>query len=61
MHQLQLAAFPLIAACAGYLHHQLVRYSSTFNKGSFPKRMSSTPDGRVVINPRGNDIQVRPG
>ena len=42
----------------GYLHHQLVHYSHTFNRGSFPKRLSSTPDGRVLFNPRGVDIQV---
>lgn len=46
---------------AGFLHHQLVHYSSTFNRGSFPKRMSSTPDGRVLFNPRGSDIQVSTG
>jgi hypothetical protein len=43
---------------ADYLHHQLTHYSGTFNRGAFPKRMSSTPDGRVLFFPRGNDILV---
>lgn len=42
-----------------HLHHQLLHYSDTFNRGAFPKRMCSTPDGRYLFFPRGDDIQVR--
>ncbi|WIA19361.1 hypothetical protein OEZ85_003989 [Tetradesmus obliquus] len=41
-----------------HLHHQLLHYSDTFNRGAFPKRMCSTPDGRYLFFPRGDDIQV---
>jgi DNA excision repair protein ERCC-8 len=41
-----------------YLHHQLVHYSDTWNRGACPKRLSSTPDGRHLFHPRGDDIQV---
>jgi hypothetical protein len=43
---------------AGSLRHQLVHYADTFSKGQSPKRMSSTPDGRVVFVPRGSDVQA---
>jgi WD40 repeat protein len=43
---------------ACHLHHQLLHYSDTFNRGAFPKHMSSTPDGRYLFFPRGDDIQV---
>jgi hypothetical protein len=57
MHDtLLLAVVPCPAAA--HLHHQLTHYSGTFNRGAFPKRMSSTPDGRVLFFPRGNDILV---
>jgi WD40 repeat protein len=43
---------------ACHLHHQLLHYSDTFNRGAFPKRMCSTPDGRYLFFPQGDDIQV---
>lgn len=41
-----------------YLHNQLVHYAATYNRGSYPKRLSSTPDGRFFFYPRGDDVQV---
>lgn len=43
---------------AGGLHHLLVHYADTFNKGLCTKRLTSTPDGRVAFVPRGSDVQV---
>lgn len=43
---------------AQHMHHRMVHYSDTFNRGAFPKRPSGTPDGRYVFFPRGDDIQV---
>eukprot|EP00879_Flechtneria_rotunda_P012726 GHRR01013289.1.p1 GENE.GHRR01013289.1~~GHRR01013289.1.p1 ORF type:complete len:287 (+),score=75.38 GHRR01013289.1:746-1606(+) len=41
-----------------YRHQLLVHYSNTYNIGSTPKKLSSTPDGRYLFHPRGADIQV---
>lgn len=41
-----------------YLHNRLVHFVDTYNRGAYPKRLSSTPDGRYLFYPRGDDIQV---
>eukprot|EP00878_Enallax_costatus_P021271 GHUV01022514.1.p1 GENE.GHUV01022514.1~~GHUV01022514.1.p1 ORF type:complete len:430 (+),score=57.87 GHUV01022514.1:30-1319(+) len=41
-----------------YHHNRLVHFANTYNRGAYPKRLSSTSDGRYLFYPRGDDIQV---